>query len=44
MLEPRLVVIPGHDDVAVADAGVSTFIPHERPAPTARPRVASAAN
>jgi glyoxylase-like metal-dependent hydrolase (beta-lactamase superfamily II) len=37
MLEPRLVVIPGHDDVAVADAGVSTFIPHERPgAPGAR--------
>lgn len=37
MLEPRLVVIPGHDDLAVADAGVSTFIAHDRPgAPGAR--------
>jgi glyoxylase-like metal-dependent hydrolase (beta-lactamase superfamily II) len=31
LMEPRLVVIPGHDDVAVADAGVSTFVVHERP-------------
>jgi glyoxylase-like metal-dependent hydrolase (beta-lactamase superfamily II) len=31
LMEPRLVVIPGHDDLAVADAGVSTFIAHERP-------------
>jgi glyoxylase-like metal-dependent hydrolase (beta-lactamase superfamily II) len=31
LLEPRLVVIPGHDDLAVADAGVATFIPHDPP-------------
>ncbi len=31
MLEPRLVVVPGHDDQAVAAIGIPSFIAHDPP-------------
>jgi glyoxylase-like metal-dependent hydrolase (beta-lactamase superfamily II) len=31
MLEPRLVVVPGHDDMAVATIGIASFVAHEPP-------------
>jgi glyoxylase-like metal-dependent hydrolase (beta-lactamase superfamily II) len=31
MLEPRLVVVPGHDDMAVAQIGIASFIAHDLP-------------
>ncbi len=31
MLEPRLVVVPGHDDLAVASIGIASFIHHQPP-------------
>jgi glyoxylase-like metal-dependent hydrolase (beta-lactamase superfamily II) len=40
MLEPRLVVVPGHDDAAVASIGIPSFVAHDAPgmAPKAEPR------
>lgn len=31
MLEPRLVVVPGHDDAAVADISIASFVAHDPP-------------
>lgn len=31
MLEPRLVVVPGHDDAAVAAVGIASFVVHGQP-------------
>ena len=31
LLEPRLVVIPGHDDAAVAAVAIASFVIHEAP-------------
>ncbi|MFN2425189.1 MAG: MBL fold metallo-hydrolase [Candidatus Binatia bacterium] len=31
MLEPRLVVVPGHDDRAVANVAVASFVAHDQP-------------
>jgi len=31
MLEPRLVVVPGHDDMAVAAIGIASFVVHDPP-------------
>ncbi len=31
MLEPRLVVVPGHDDEAVAKIGIDSFVVHDPP-------------
>jgi len=31
MLEPRLVVVPGHDDLAVASIGIASFVAHDPP-------------
>jgi glyoxylase-like metal-dependent hydrolase (beta-lactamase superfamily II) len=31
MLEPLLVVVPGHDDMAVAAIGIASFVVHEAP-------------
>lgn len=31
MLEPRLVVVPGHDDLAVASIGIASFVAHDAP-------------
>lgn len=39
MLEPRLVVVPGHDDAAVAAVGIASFIAHD---PPGTPKVAAA--
>lgn len=30
-LEPRLVVVPGHDDLAIASIGVPSFVAHDAP-------------
>lgn len=39
MLEPRLVVVPGHDDLAVAAIGLPSFVAHDAPGmpPKAQP-------
>jgi glyoxylase-like metal-dependent hydrolase (beta-lactamase superfamily II) len=42
MLEPRLVVVPGHDDKAVAAIGIASFIVHDL-APAAAPKKTPAA-
>lgn len=39
MLEPRLVVVPGHDDMAVAAVAIPTFVAHD--APGMAPKVAA---
>lgn len=31
MLEPHLIVVPGHDDVAIADIGMASFVVHDLP-------------
>jgi glyoxylase-like metal-dependent hydrolase (beta-lactamase superfamily II) len=42
MLEPQLVVIPGHDDLAVAEVKIASFVAHElQPAPATRTAAAN---
>lgn len=43
MLEPRLVVVPGHDDEAVAKIGIASFVVHDPPGGD-RSALAAAAN
>jgi glyoxylase-like metal-dependent hydrolase (beta-lactamase superfamily II) len=41
MLEPKLVVVPGHDDVAVADVETPAFLVHDLPGSASAEHVAA---